>query len=231
MRPVFIIFILVLVSFGIGFESACAPCYGTNMPGRREIFLGIQTHSIFKRYLEDERGKLRTTQHFLLLSYGVTDWLSIDLKGGMGHIKQRPTTSCEVDYPSGFSGGYGFRVRLYQDTERKIKAVFGFQHISVHPPHIHLQDQKHKAFLDDWQVSLLISKDFLRSTPYIGTKWSRIDYVHWIGQDRKRRMSDLTKFLGGIFGLGLPLDDKTYLNIESHFFDEEAISVSFLYKF
>ncbi|MFA4843121.1 MAG: hypothetical protein WC658_04735, partial [Candidatus Omnitrophota bacterium] len=29
-----------------------APCYGTKMPEKHKAFLGLQTHSVFKRYLE-----------------------------------------------------------------------------------------------------------------------------------------------------------------------------------
>ena len=59
-----LIFVLSLTSL-----SKAAPCYGTKMPGRKKFFLGIQNHTIFKRYLDNNYGKLRSTQNFLLLSY------------------------------------------------------------------------------------------------------------------------------------------------------------------
>ena len=61
-----------------------APCYGTRLPKKGGFVAGTQTHMIFKRYLEAEYGELRSTQHFLLVSYGVFDWLAVDLKGGAG---------------------------------------------------------------------------------------------------------------------------------------------------
>ncbi len=206
-----------------------APCYGTKMPEKKEFFIGFQTHTIFKRYLEDEYGKVRSFQNFLLISYGVYDWLSIDLKGGAGNIKQHPLGSDEVDYPSNFAGGYGFRLKLYDD--KKIKTVFGFQHISIHPKSIHLGTVKNRAILDDWQVSLLASRDFKKVTPYLGTRWSRIDYIHTVSDSRKRVMSDSTKSIGFIFGLDLPLTKQTWINLEGQAFDSEAVSFSMNFSF
>jgi hypothetical protein len=223
---VFLFFILVFIPTN---SSYAAPCYGTKMPGLYKFFAGVQTHNIFNRYLENEYGEVRSLQHFFQLSYGAYEWLSIDLKGGAGYIKQHPLGSDEVDYPSGFAGGYGFRVKFYD--EEKIKAVFGFQHVSVHPQKIELEDVENTGVLDDWQVSLLASYEFKKLTPYLGTKWSRVDYIHWVEDDRERRMSDLTKSLGLVCGLDFPLTDKTWLNLEGQLFDTEAVSFSINYQF
>lgn len=218
-----------ILIFGFWIYSYAAPCYGTKMPKKKELFGGIQTHAIFKRYLEDEYGKLRSTQHFVLLSWGVYDWLSIDLKGGVGYIKQHPVGGDEVDYDSSFSGGYGFRLKLYD--EKKNKIVFGFQHISIHPPRIYLEGARHKAVLDDWQFSLLASRDFLKITPYLGTKWSRTDYIHWVGDNRKREKSALTKSVGLVFGFDLPVAEKVWFNLEGQLFDSEAFAFSMNFNF
>ena len=206
-----------------------APCYGTKLPRKKEFFIGVQTHSIFKRYQERGSGKLRSLQEFLLLSYGIYDWLSIDLKVGAGYIKQHPPGSDERDYPTYLGGGYGFRVKLYE--EKNMKIVFGFQHISIHPKTIFLGNVKHKAVLDDWQFSTLISYDFQKTTPYLGTRWSRLDYIHWIDGERDRVKSDLTKSIGLIFGFDLPLTKKVWLNLEGQFFDSEACAFSLNYSF
>jgi hypothetical protein len=218
-----------ILIFGSWVSSYAAPCYGTKLPWKKEFFLGAQTHSIFKRYLEDEYGKLRSLQNFLLLSYGVYDWLSIDLKGGSGNIKQHPLASDEVDYASNFAGGYGFRLKFYD--RKKVKMVFGFQHISLHPKSRHLGEVKNKAILDDWQTSLLVSADFKKITPYLGTRWSRVDYIHAQGDDRKRKMSDLTKSYGFIYGFDLPLTKKIWINLEGSAFDSEAFAFSINYSF
>jgi hypothetical protein len=219
-----------ILCFGIC-HSHCyaAPCYGTKMPGKKEFFTGVQSHSIFKRYLEDDYGKIRSTQYFFLLSYGVLDWLCIDLKGGAGNIKQHPKGADELDYASNFAGGYGLRLKLYDQHNSRI--VFGFQHISVHPKSTHLGNTKNQAILDDWQTSILVSYDFKKATPHLGTRWSRLDYIHKVEDNRKRKMSDLTKSIGLIFGCDFSLTEKVWLNIESQSLDSEALAVSVNYKF
>jgi len=221
------IFTLCVLSFTLACYAA--PCYGTKLPEKKGVFIGTQTHAIFKRYLENEFGKVRSLQHFLLLSYGLFDWLAIDLKGGAGYIKQRPVTSAEVDYPTNFAGGYGFRLKFYNKED--LKMVFGFQHISVHPHSVHLGTVKNSAVLDDWQYSLLVSKDIFKVTPYLGARWSRADYIHWAGPDRKRVMSDLTKSIGLICGIDIPVGKKAWVNLEGEFLDSEAFAFSLNYNF
>lgn len=219
-----LIFILIFAA-----SSSAAPCYGTKMPKGKQFFSGVQTNTIFKRYLKDDHGKLRSLQNFLLISYGIYDWLSLDLKGGAGYIKQHPSASDEIDYPSSFAGGYGFRLKLYDCG--KTKMVFGFQHISVHPKKVQLGNIKHQAVLDDWQFSFLVSRDLFKITPYIGASWSEIDYIHWTDQSRKREKSDRTKNIGLILGLDLPITERIWLNLEGQMFDSQACSASLNYSF
>lgn len=219
----------LIFALSLASPSLAAPCQGTKMPEQKEFFLGLQNHTIFKRYLKDDYGKLRSSQNFLLLSYGVFDWLSLDLKGGVGNIKQHPVGSDEIDYPSYLGGGYGFRVKFYD--AQNLKMVFGFQHISVHPHTIFLGAVKRKAVLDDWQFCAAISYDLKKITPYLGTKWSRVDYIHWVDGERKRQKSDLTKSIGLVFGFDLTLTKNAWLNLEGQFLDSEAIAFSVNYSF
>jgi len=221
--------IILFLLFGFVSNCLAAPCYGTKMPKKHEFFVGFESHSLFKRYLEEDYGKLRSQQQFYMISWGVTDWFSIDAKAGGGNIKQHPVGSDEVDYPSGFAGGYGLRVRLLE--RGNWKSVFGFQHISVHPKSVHLEGVKNTAILDDWQTSLLVSYDFTKVTPYLGTRWSRVDYIHKVNGQRQRRMSDFTKDIGLIFGFDIPLSEKVWLNLEGQFLDSEAFAGSVNYSF
>ena len=216
--------LLVFILFLIVGSAYSAPAYGTKMPQANEYFTGIQTHLLFDRSLEAEYGKLRSTQEFLQVSYGLFDWLTIDLKIGVGNLKAHPVGSDEVDYNSSFAGGYGLRFRLYQNE--KAKLTFGFHHISVHPYSTDLEEIENKAILDDWQIELLGSYSFSKFTPYIGPKWSRVDYIHWVDDQRKRRMSDLTKGIGIILGLDIPLSDRAWFNLEGQFLDGEALASS-----
>ncbi|MCG8432378.1 MAG: hypothetical protein MJA29_14565 [Candidatus Omnitrophica bacterium] len=213
-------------------DLGAAPCYGTRLPLKGKFVAGTETYMVFKRYLEAGFGEMRSTQYFFKLSYGVFDWLSVDLKGGAGNIKQRPPTSDEVDYRSDFAGGYGYRLRLYDNG--RAKAVFGFQHISVHPSSSKTGssgDVRNKAILDDWQYSLLFSYKTAKCTPYLGTRWSRMDYIHRVEGDRKRRMSDLTRDIGLIAGIDIAINESVWLNLEGQFLDAEALSLSLNWEF
>ncbi|MCX5711298.1 MAG: hypothetical protein NT060_05065 [Candidatus Omnitrophica bacterium] len=220
----FLIFDLCALNF-----SYAAPCYGTRMPEKNKFFAGLQNYTIYKRDLENNNGKLRSLQDFVTASYGVFDWLSVDLKGGAGYINQHPENSGEVRYNTGFAGGDGFRVRLMD--KKRIKTVFGFQHISVHPSSRDVAGVKNQAILDDWQASLLASYEFNFATPYIGTRWSRVDYIHKVDGDRKRVMSDLDKSVGLIVGIDVPLNKKIWLNLEGSFFDSSALAFGLNYAF
>jgi len=226
MKKFFLLFISV---FFFSMPLYAAPCYGTKLPSKNKFFTEVQTYTLFKRYLKDDYGKLRSRQHFWGFSYGAWDWLCVDLKIGTGNIKQHPVESDELDYPSSFAGGYGFRLKFYDSN--KVKAVVGFQHISVHPYTITVGNTKNQSVLDDWQYSLLASYDFSRLTPYLGMKWSRVDYIHWVDEERKRKKSDLTRHLGLVCGFNLALTEKTWLNLEGHFLDEEALAFSLNYSF
>lgn len=206
-----------------------APCYGTKMPPKNNLFGGLESQSILDKELENNYGNVRSNQGFFLLSYGLADWLALDLKGGLGNIRQHPVGADEIDYSSSFAGGYGFRLRVFDD--KKIKAVYGFQHISVHPYSSELNNQNNKAVLDDWQTSFLISYYLGKITPYLGLKAGRVDYIHWVEENRKRKMSSLAHCLGLVTGLDLTLTDKTWLNLEGQFIDGEAISFRYNFAF
>ncbi|MDD5730037.1 MAG: hypothetical protein PHN57_02800 [Candidatus Omnitrophica bacterium] len=210
-------------------RSYAAPCYGTTMPGKKEFFAGTQFYSIFKRTLENDGGKIRSAQYFFTLSYGFFDWLSVDLKGGAGDIKQRSSENQDLNYVSNFAGGYGFRLKFLDKNNWKM--VFGFQHISVHPASASLNNAKHKAILDDWQTSLLVSYGLKKFTPYLGVRWSRVDYIHRTVEGRKRVMSDADRSIGFIGGVDVPLTKKIWLNLEGQMFDSQAVAASLNYKF
>ncbi|MFH1772463.1 MAG: hypothetical protein ABH872_06565 [Candidatus Omnitrophota bacterium] len=226
MRRALILLLFLVLFLPAGFA---APCYGIKLPHKNNFSTGYQVHAILDRDLEGGFGSLRSTQHFFLISYGVFDWLSIDLKGGAGNIKQHPLNSDEIDYTSSFAGGYGFRIKMYDKGDTAV--VFGFQHISVHPKTIHLGGVNHQAILDDWQVSLLAGHNFNRFCPYAGMRFSRVDYIHWIEEDRKRRMSLPDESTGMVLGCDFSISDKIWINAEGNLFNGRALSFSVNYEF
>ncbi|MBU0549727.1 MAG: hypothetical protein KJ838_05380 [Candidatus Omnitrophica bacterium] len=130
------IFLLFLFIFSCLYNPCyAAPAYGVKMPDKNHFFFGLQSYSLLKKQLEADNGKMCSLQHFFLITYGLSDWFSIDLKGGGGNIKQSPDVGEKIKYASYLGGGYGFRIRLYEKDAHK--AVFGFQHISIHPHKTH----------------------------------------------------------------------------------------------
>ena len=228
MNKLLVLTLLISVFF-VPLSSFAAPCYGTKMPVKGEFFSGLEYYGILERELEPDQGKVRSNQSFFLISYGIFDWLSLDLKVGAGDIKRYDAPKDNVYYSAKFDGGYGFRVKLYE--KERIKFVGGFQHISVHPFTVHLNNKKYKSVLDDWQLSLIGSYDFSRITPYVGTRLSRTDYINWIDNTRKRNMSDTDKCAGLIAGADIPVTEKMWLNIEASFFDSEAVALSLNARF
>lgn len=221
MRKFFLTFLIVFCLCSVIYA---APTYGPKMPKQKHFFVGLQTYSVLKRPLEQDYGKIRSLQNFFLISYGVFDWFSLDLKGGAGDIKQLPETGSELEYSTYLGGGYGFRVRLYEAD--KTKLIFGFQHISIHPHTVSNNGQKNKAVLDNWQFSLLASREIFNLTPYIGARWSRMDILHWVDTNRKMEKSDLDKSTGLIAGMDIPISKKVWFNIEGGFFDETSVAGS-----
>ena len=87
----------------------------------------------------------------------------------------------------------------------------------------------HKGIVDDWQLSLLLSKDYEYISPYLGFKISRNDLIHKVEGESKRKKSE---DLFGLFtGLDIYLNDEFRLNLEGRFIDETALSAAFVHKF
>ena len=224
------IILYLLFYFCLSSLSYAAPCYGSKMPHKGQWFGGAQTYSIFNRRLENDYGKMHSLQEFVLISYGLLDGVSLDLKGRAGNIRQRSKSGGpDINYPTYLGGGYGIRLKLY-DTEAT-KMIFGFQHISIHPYTVSVGASKNKAVLDDWQFSFLVSHDIFNITPYVGTRWSWMNQIHWVDTVRKLQKSDLGQGVGLIVGVDIPLSKKTWFNVEGQFFDATAVSGSINFAF
>ncbi len=231
LRKLNLIYILtaVILFVFVANEAIAAPCYGTDMPKEDEWFKAFEANVVLERDLEDSHGELESSQYFLDLSYGLTDKISIDLKVGVGNLMHRPDDSYKINYDTAFAGGYGFRVLMYDNPERGLKGVWGFQHISVHPPTIRNNADENEAIVDDWQISALISKDVTFFVPYLGAKISRCDVIHTVGGERGRKKSD--ELIGIVLGTDIKLGNSFKLNIEGRAIDETSFStrLSFLF--
>ncbi len=224
---VLIIFVIMLF-LPIRVESA--PAYGTRMPQKNEFFVGAQSYYVFERVLEANHGEIQSLQHFVNISYGVTDWLTLDLKGGAGNIDHEDESRVDLNYAMFVGGGYGFRLRVFEES--RFKGVFGFQHISIHPYSRNIGEEKYKSVLDDWQLSFLASYQIKeRLTPYLGAKVSRMDNIQWHNGERDRIKSDESQSFGVIFGTDFDISKKVWINIEGQAIDAQAVSASINMRF
>ncbi len=210
--------------------AQAAPAYGTKMPRQREFFFGLQHYEIFDRDLNKDNGDLKSRQEHFLLTYGVTDWFSLDLKASIGTIEHEAGDGSRIKYNTPvWGGGYGFRVRLYENGP--VKVVSGFQHISIHPATVKANGEKHNAILDDWQGSALVSYDLKKFTPYTGLRYGTTDYIHRINNDADRVYTGEGRRYDAVLGVDIPLTPKVWLNCEGAVGGGEALATSVNFKF
>ena len=207
-----------------------APTDGTNIPYKGKYITGYQNNSIFKHDLATPYGNIESFQNYYTLSYGVFDWLTLDGKVGLGDLTERGGMVPKVEHNNGFAGGYGFRLRILDDAENKVRIVTGFQHTSTHPADRNLNGDKRHAIYEDWQFSLVASKDVGIITPFAGAKLSYGNLIQKTNDiDRKNRPPKY--YAGAIIGCSVKLTKNTYLSVEGHFIDETSLSSGVYYTF
>ncbi|MBU4376187.1 MAG: hypothetical protein KKD29_01765, partial [Candidatus Omnitrophica bacterium] len=155
-----------------------APAYGTHMPEKRHFTCGLEGDFLIDRNLDNDEGATSGNRYFFTLSYGALEWFSFDGKIGVGDAHwDRAQGNDDLNYSSNFAGAYGFRIKGYENEEQRIKAVAGFQHISVHPNAKNQGAQKHKTIIDEWQGSIVVSKDIGVFVPYLGARYGTVDFI------------------------------------------------------
>jgi len=224
-----IIFIITALIFSAS-RACAAPAYGTDIPQKNKITMGYQANLVFRHDLSGSHGHIKSYQHFLDLSYGVLKWFAFDGKLGVGNLRQGAGEMPAVDYGTGFAGGYGFRILLWDRASDKTRATFGFHHISVHPTDENTGGNKYETFLDDWQFDLLGSKKFGKFEPFFGGKISKFDLGYRVNHGERQRLSP--KYYGGLIaGFGFDLREDLVLKVEGHIIDEDSLSAGLYYKF
>lgn len=220
-RFLFSVIILAAACSGI---SYAAPCYGTHRPKEKQWIWGVEGDFLINRNLKDNQGGASGNRYFLTCSYGVLNWICFDGKIGVGDVAWHNSNPGNLNYNTGFAGGYGFRIKGYENKGLGIKTVAGFQHISIHPRTTYPISDKHRVIIDDWQGSVLISKDMGNFVPYLGARYGTVDFIKWINDhDRKRIKS--AKMIGAVIGVDYLIKENTRLNIECDFIDGEELSI------
>ncbi|MBF0123274.1 MAG: hypothetical protein HQL21_07730 [Candidatus Omnitrophica bacterium] len=219
------------IVFLFAIPVACAaPAYGTKMPKTGQVFGGLQSYTILSRDLNRDQGSMKSQQEHILLSYGVTEWFCLDLKWSGGTIEHTSGSGDKIRYDEPlWGGGYGFRLRLYE--EGPVKVVSGFQHISIHPKTVRVNGEKHNAILDDWQGSALVSYDLKKFTPYTGLRYGTTDYIHRINNDRNRAYASESRRFDAILGVDVPVSEKVWINLEGAAGAGEAVAASLNFHF
>ena len=229
MKKVLVFVFLSVLALG---QVQAAPCYGTKMPEQWQWFWGTEVNYVFQRDLERDLGDFRSGQSFITGTLGITDWFCFDGAVGAGFIGYDPMDSTEISFDTGFAGKYGFRIKVYDREDNPFKAVFGFQHISVHPKRKIVNNVKREVIFDDWQASLIASyNDWGRFVPYVGGKVSRGDIIERQDSVRDRRKSNNDVDFGAVGGCNFFITDEWWLTLEGRYFDEEAASFSVTHSF
>lgn len=221
------IFILVILFASV---SYAAPAYGTHMPEGRHWISGLEGSFIIDRDLDNDEGGTNGDRYFFTLSYGVFSWLSFDGKIGVGDVDWDRTGADDLSYRTNFAGGYGFRIRGYENQEWGVKNVVGFQHISVHPEAKNQGGDKNEAIIDEWQASVIVSKDIKDLVPYLGVRYGTLDFIKKTNEMNRKRIKAEHNY-GLIIGLDYWLNEELKLNLEGTFFDGEEVAVSISYDF
>lgn len=231
-RDKVLILVMLMIFMPLAYRVAyAAPAYGTHMPEKRHWTGGVEGNFLIDRNLDNDEGCTSGNRYFLTLSYGIFEWLSLDGKIGVGDVHwDRTQGNDDLDYDTNFAGAYGFRIKGYENEDWGIKSVAGFQHMSVHPDAVNQGGEKHETIIDEWQGTVIISKDVGDVVPYLGARYGTVDFIKWVDEhDRKRIQSE--KYYGVIVGMDYWLNEKTRINLEGAFLDGEEVAVGVSYDF
>jgi len=208
-----------------------SPGYGTMIPEKNRIFMGLAHYLVQGKSLGSNLGSVHSHQNYLTLSYGITDWFSLDLKASLhGTFSHTSGAGDRLEYKIPvWGGGYGFRLQACESGAWRV--VTGFQHFSIHPKAIEVNGEKSKGILEDWQGSALISYGLKRVTPYAGVRYTVMDYIHRRNDQRKMIKFDEDRRAGIITGLDIPLNDNVWINLESDWQDGGSAAAGVYYRF
>jgi len=200
------------------------------MPKEKHWTWGLEQNFTIDRDLDNDEGGTNGRRFFITGCYGIFPWFSFDGKIGIGDVDWERTGADSISYPTNFAGGYGFRIKGYENKDLGIKSVLGFQHISVHPDAKNQGGDKHEVIIDEWQGSVVVSKDLRYVISYLGARYGSVDFIKWVNEANRKRIKSEKK-LGIIIGLDYWLDERTKLNLEGAFLDGEELAFGISHDF
>ena len=86
MKKIICLFVLFVVAVTFLNENNvyATSTYGPNMPSKRGHYVGFEGQVLLKRILRKDYGEVKNVDYFMTVSYGITDWLCLDGKVGIG---------------------------------------------------------------------------------------------------------------------------------------------------
>lgn len=211
-------------------KCLAAPVYGPELPKRGQWHMGFQGNFVLRKDMHKGLNEVLSRQYFYNASYGLYDWLSFDGKLGVGDFEFTAEIPGNLNFEIGFSGGYGLRAKVYDDKINALKGIIGFHHISIHPPSESIGDVKYSAVYDEWEISFFASKKFGLIEPYIGGKVSQVFIIRRDNLEDDWSWNGSKEHIGFIIGSNFNISDRWYINVESRFLDEGAVSVAVSFK-
>lgn len=211
-------------------ECALAiPSEGNFLPALHKTIWGVQFNHIFLRDFNKVESKASTTQYFIKASYALYEWFFIDGKVGLGNIGFKANDGLELNFKSGFAGGYGFRALIYENETLGLKSILGFQHISCHPFKDTVNQTEYKVIWDEWQGTWLFVKEWNKAALYFGPQYSAAQLKYKVDEYRRRLKAEDS--WGVLIGGNYRLRENLSINAEMRFFDELAVNTGIYYKF
>jgi hypothetical protein len=211
--------------------SCCAyatPIKGPYFLRQGNMEMGTESNIIYRRDIEDITTKIKSNQYFYCIAYGLFDWLNIEAKFGTGDIANDQHTDQKFYYNYNWGGGYGVRLKVYENN--KFKIISGVHHISIHPdPNKNTDGLTHRAILDETQFDASFALKGERLSPYLGGKVSFARLIRRI--DGERATLKQEENYGIILGFDYMLKDNLRFNLESRFIDEYAVTCGLNYIF
>ncbi len=225
-----ILAVFVLVLFGFCGSALAIPSEGSFLPKKHHTDWGFQYNWVVKRDFTKVKGKGTTTHYFLAASYGLSDRFCLDGKVGVGRIGFRRDDNIDMNFTSGFTGGYGFRYLLKKPDESNLGYSCGFQHISTHPYKEEYENKTYRVIWDEWQGSLLCIKKCPQISYYLGAQYSYSQLIYKV--DRHHHLYLKTEDVWGlIIGADHKIGKNANLNMEVRLVGETGFNVGIMKRF
>lgn len=195
---------------------------------------GLGTGGVINRGAKgagDPEEGLYRIEHFR--GYGLTDWLSLYAKVGWAYLRVNDSTSANGanDFGSNLLLGAQLKSRLWQNAKKNWEWNGSVQYLWVGAPH---RRNKHQGEWQEWQVATTTARSFGRLKPYMGVKYSLVDF------DFKLRKGDETiqrgtykqeARVGPVLGTDYLVGEDVIVNVESAYIDGAEVTAAIAHAF